>query len=113
MTQATATGSVFGLRPRPGDIWRFKTPRMSRWRTKRVGHISRVRITRDRNGELIRNLLVPYVNWYRLPRGRRTGISIKQLLTYGELAWRDSEDLVTQECLREHLRLRRYWKGGK
>lgn len=108
----TTTRSIFYYRPKPGDLWRYKTPSMERWKKKRVGHISLCRMPRRINGEIKKNLLIPCVTWDKLPKGRDSGISVKSLLTYGELVKRPDPNSAIAEKLRgRHLYLRRYGRN--
>ena len=63
------------IRPKVGDTWKFKTPKMKRSKTKTIG---RIRFESLSSGK--RRL---YVDWERWPKGRYSGVFIRVLLKYG------------------------------
>lgn len=64
--------------PRKGDIWEFQIPG-KRKKRKEIGTIHRTWFQRP-DGTYGRR---PYINWYRLPKGRYSGIRPKTLLKCG------------------------------
>lgn len=69
--------------PRVGDIWEFKLP----GRLKRVKEIGSIYLRwyegKWDGHQFTRDIRRPAIEWYRLPKGRYTGIRPKTLLKYG------------------------------
>jgi len=64
--------------PRVGDIWEIKTPG-KRKKRKEIGGV-RLVLMRKKDGSCVHR---PYIDWFRYPKGRYTGIRVKWLLKYG------------------------------
>lgn len=64
--------------PRVGDIWEFQIPG-KRKKQKEIGAIIRTRVWGPNGTQPLR----VYIQWYRLPKGRYSGIRPKTLLKYG------------------------------
>lgn len=72
------------VRPQKGDIWEFKLPGKPR-RRKQVGCVSKMLVDKyDRQGNWVKQVRVWYVQWYRLPKGRYTGIRLAKLMEVGK-----------------------------
>ena len=70
--------------PQPGDIWEFR--RKGRKVRKEVGYLyMKFRSTYDQYGNQTRSWRERYVQWYRAPKGRYTGVFVKWLLENGTL----------------------------
>jgi len=68
------------LRPKIGDIWEVALPG-KRKIVKEVGSVRMVWLERKDRTYVRR----PYVSWFRLSKGRYSGIRVKWLLRYGRL----------------------------
>lgn len=73
----------FSLRPKRGDEWEVRLPGKPRI-VKIIGNVRRMYISRhDAVGKWVGNQRIMYVDWYRLPKGRYSGIRVKELIKYG------------------------------
>jgi len=116
MNAPTATETPNGgwlrrwVRPRPGDTWEIRRPNRPKI-VKRIGKISRIWIrSKDGRGEFgsVRRI---YIQWYRLPKGRYSGITLKGLLKYGRLIQSNADRMAQDEAQRKRVDAK--WSNGK
>jgi hypothetical protein len=90
------------VRPRPGDTWEIKIPNRPK-KVKRIGKINRIWIrSKDGRGEF-GNVRRIYIHWYRLPKGRYSGITLKGLLKYGRLIQSNADRMAKDEAQRKRV----------
>lgn len=94
-------------RPRVGDIWEFKLPGKPK-RQKQVGKVQRVWVSKyDQDQRWIGQKRIVYVHWYRLPKGRYSGIRVKTLLKHGlRISTQAERDAAREERWQEMMKRR-------
>lgn len=88
---------MYPVRPRKGDIWEFQLPGKPK-RRKEVGKVGwKWTNVYDGKGNWIGQRKRMYVSWYRLPKGRYTGIRVRKLIETGKRLSTRAERSAAQE----------------
>jgi len=97
--------------PKVGDEWEFKLPGKPK-RTKRVGKVKRLWVDKyDENHRWAGQKRIMYIEWYRLPKGRYSGIRVKLLLKHGKRISTKAERQAAQDARWEEMERRRESKA--